>query len=55
VRDSPPSAATGLPPEMGARHAAQLVVHQRDQPLERRGVAAPPIEKQAGDLRTAIV
>jgi hypothetical protein len=40
---------------MCARHAAQLVVHKRHQPLERGRVTAPPIEKQAGDLGTGIV
>jgi hypothetical protein len=40
-------------PEMCPRHAAQLVVYKRDEPLERRSVAAPPIE-EARDLRTAL-
>jgi hypothetical protein len=40
---------------MAARNAAQLVVHEWHQPLERCGVPAPPIEKQSGDLRTGIV
>jgi len=46
--------AWGLPPEMCARHAAQLVVDEWDQLLERRSIAAPPIEKQARDLRTLL-
>jgi hypothetical protein len=38
---------------MCPRHATQLVVYKRDEPLERRSVAAPPIE-EARDLRTAL-
>lgn len=37
---------------MCPRDAAQLVVDKGDEPLERSSVTAPPIEKQARDLRT---
>lgn len=43
-----------LSPEMRPRNAAQLIVDERDEPLERRRVATPPIEKEARDLRTAL-
>ena len=33
-------------PEMAARHAAQLVVHERDQTVERLGVALAPGQEQ---------
>ena len=39
---------------MCPRDAAQLVVHERDEPLERRSIATPPIEQEARDLRTAL-
>jgi hypothetical protein len=39
---------------MCARDAAQLVVDQGHQPLERGSVTPPPIEKQARDLRTLL-
>jgi hypothetical protein len=39
---------------MCARYAAQLVVYKGHQPLERGSVTAPPIEKQARDLRTLL-
>ena len=34
-------------PEMAARHAAQLVIHERDQAVERRRVALAPGQEQA--------
>ena len=34
-------------PEMAARHAAQLVIHERDQTVERRGVALAPGQEQS--------
>ena len=34
-------------PEMAARHAAQLVIHERDQAVERRGVALAPGQEQS--------
>ena len=33
-------------PETAARHAAQLVVHHRDQAVERRGVSLAPGQEQ---------
>src|SRR4029453_17619735 len=43
-----------LSSEMCPRDAAQLIVDERDEPLERRSIATPPIEKEARDLRTAL-
>ena len=34
--------------KMAARHAAQLVIHERDQTVERRGVALAPGQEQSG-------
>ena len=34
-------------PEMAPRHAAQLVIHERDQAVERRRVALAPGQEQA--------
>ena len=36
--------------EMSARHAAQLVIHERDQAVERRRVALTPGQEQASDI-----
>ena len=37
-----------FPPEMAARHPPQLVVHQRNQAVERRGISLAPGQKQPG-------
>jgi hypothetical protein len=34
-------------PEMAARHAAQLVIHDRDQTVERRDVSPAPRQEQS--------
>ena len=39
--------------EMAARHAAQLVVHQRDQTVERLGVALAPGQEQSSYIMHA--
>ena len=35
-------------PEMASRHAAQPVVHERDQTIQRRGISLAPGHEQAG-------
>jgi hypothetical protein len=40
-------------PDMPASHAAELGVHQRNQPIEGRAVSLPPRSEQFGDLVTA--
>ena len=37
-----------FPPEMAARHPPQLVIHQRNQAVERRGVSLAPGQEQLG-------
>ena len=45
-----------FPPEMAARHAPQLVIHQRNQAVERRGVSLAPGQEQPGDfVRAGVV
>ncbi|HSC26155.1 MAG TPA: hypothetical protein VLD67_02715 [Vicinamibacterales bacterium] len=39
-----------LPPEMAARHAPQIVIQQRNQPVERRGVSLSPGQEELGDV-----
>jgi hypothetical protein len=36
--------------ETAARHAAQLVIDNRDQAVERRGISLTPGQKQFGDF-----
>ena len=39
-----------FPPEMAARHPPQLVILQRNQAVERRGVSLAPGQEQPGDV-----
>ena len=39
-----------FPSEMTARHPPQLVIHQRNQAVERRGVSLAPGQEQPGDV-----
>ena len=39
-----------FPPEMAARHPPQIVIHQRNQAVERRGVSLSPGQEQLGDV-----
>jgi hypothetical protein len=40
----------GFAPETAARHAAQFVIHDRHQAVERRGISLTPGQKQFGDF-----
>ena len=39
-----------FPPEMAARHAPQIVIQQRKQAVERRGVSLSPGQEELGDV-----
>ena len=39
-----------FPPEMAARHPPQIVIQQRNQAVERRGVSLSPGQEELGDV-----
>ena len=42
-----------FPSKMAARHTPQLVIYERNQAVERRGVSLAPAQEQPGDLVSA--